>query len=165
METFIANFSLKNYIAELITTIEGEMKTWPEMVSELRHHLARRRTNAVTTAKRKANQMGRAETDTFMSQIATDHSISHVNNPLVPQPMCITTNATPTAKAQHILAFLENSSCEQVDAFIGEVASDWNVGNRLWPHLPQQLHDQIVSIRNTTRSGVSGGSTSKHSKW
>ena len=150
-ETFITNFSLENYTAELITTIEGRTKTWSEMVSELRTHLARRTTTAITTARRKANQMEHIHTDTFMPH--TDSQPSSI----VPNPVDHTATAHPSAKAQHILAFLENSSCDQVDAFVCRVASDWNVGNQLWPHLPQQLRDQIVSIRNTARNGVSGG--------
>ena len=84
---------------------------------------------------------------------------------IIPQPVDNTANATPTAKVQHTMSFLANSSLEQVDAFVGKVAINWNVGNMLWSHLPQQLHDQIVSIRNTARSGVSEGSASKHPQW
>ena len=38
--------------------------------------------------------------------------------------------------------------------FLAKVASDWNIGNQLWPHLPQQLRDQIVSIRNIAGSAT-----------
>ena len=125
---------MENCTAELITTIEGKTKTWPEIVSELRHHLARRTTNAVTTAGRKTNQVESADVDGTLPSNITDHSISNVNNvpsvpPIVPQPVDYTANATPTAKVQHILDFLKNGTHEQVDAFIGKVASDWNVAD------------------------------------
>ena len=107
-----------------MTTIEGRTKTWPEMVSELKTHLARRTTTAVTTARRKANQMEQINVDTFMPKTAP-------NPPNMPPS---TANVHPSVKAQHILAFLENSSHDQVDAFVGRVASDRNVGNQLWPH-------------------------------
>ena len=95
-ETFITNFSLKNCTSELMTTIEGRTKTWPEMVSELRTHLARRTTNTVTTARRKANQMEKVNVDTFVPENAP---ISPSLPPIVPSPVDHTPDANPSAKA------------------------------------------------------------------
>ena len=57
--------------------------------------------------------MEQINVDTFMPQTAP-------NPPTTPpSPVDQTANVHPSAKAQHILAFLENCSHDQVDAFVG----------------------------------------------
>ena len=119
--------------------------------------------------RRNGHGVEKVEVDTIMPQNQTGDIFFSADAPLlssptVPQPVNHTLNATPTVKVQQILAFLENSSCDQVVAFIGKAASDWNVGDVLWPHLQQQLQDKTVSVRNTVRSGVSGGINLKSPK-
>src|SRR5210317_2626889 len=48
-------------------------------------------------------------------------------------------------------------------SFVYSVAQDWNVGNQLWPHLPQQVKDQIIAIRKEQRPAYSGGGSRPNS--
>ena len=55
-------------------------------------------------------------------------------------------------------SFLAKMDSQGIMSFVYSVAQDWNVGNQLWPHLPQQVKDQIIVIRKKQKPAYSGGS-------
>ena len=53
-------------------------------------------------------------------------------------------------------SFLAKMDGPGIMGFVYSVAQDWNVGNQLWPHLPQQVKDQIIAIRKEQIPAYSG---------
>ena len=113
----------------LIENVEVSTDTWPAMVDELRHRLAKRQHHAVDIAKRKAHQ---ATTDHKMSQLSSQ--------PLEPDYSSIYTSL-------------------QQPSFIQALSSDWHVGYELWKHIPKEFQEKLTTICQEHLPVNSGGET------
>src|SRR5210317_1113829 len=135
---------------DMIEAVESTTTTWPDMVDALRQRIAR--------------HIGTQQ------QVATKHA--HLvqededpdNNPPISQNVVnsMQRGETPeqTVLAHSFLATMDNQG---IMSFIYSVAQDWNVGNQLWPHLPQQVKDQIIAIRKEHRPAYSRGESRPNS--
>ena len=56
--------------------------------------------------------------------------------------------------------FLSQAKPAQSAAFVCALSQDWNVGRKLWQHLPDDLKTTLVDLRKQGKSADSGGNPS-----
>ena len=110
---FVHDFTLPGITSELIESVETATDTWEEMVSELRHRLAKRSIHDKNFASSNAHLMNQ-EVDGIVAQVNNTQLV------LTP-PMMM--NAV-----QHDLV-----------SFVNALSSDWHVRVELWKALGDRL--------------------------
>src|SRR5210317_2619856 len=129
---------------DMIEAMESTTTTWPDMIDALRQQIAR--------------HIGTQQ------QVATKHA--HLvqgdenpnNNPPISWNVVNSMQRGETPETTVLVhSFLTTMDSPSIMSFIYSMEQDWNVGNQLWPHLPQQVKDQIIAIRKEQRPTYSGG--------
>src|SRR5210317_138662 len=143
-ELFISKFSTGPGTMDMIEALESTTTTWPDMVDALRQWIARR--------------IGTQQ------QVATKHAhlVQEDKDPNNNPPIsCNVVNSMQRGEKPETTAlvnsFLSTMDGPSIMSFVYSVAQDWIIGNQLWPHLPQQVKDQIIAIRKEQRPAYSGG--------
>src|SRR5210317_400851 len=143
-ELFISKFSAGQGTMDIIEAVESTTTTWPDIVDALRQRIAQ-------------------HIDT-QQQVATKHA--HLvqgeenlsNNPPISWSVVNSMEREETPETTVLVhSFLTTMDGLSIMSFVYSVVQDWNVGNQLWPHLPQQVKDQIISFRKEQRPAYSGG--------
>src|SRR5210317_2672824 len=141
-ELFISKLSAGPGTMGMIEAMESNTTTWPDMVDALRQRIAQ--------------HIGTQQ------QVATKHA--HLvqededpnNNPPISQNVVNSMQRGETLETTVLVhSFLATMDNPSIMSFIYSVVQDWNVGNQLWPHLPQQVKDQIIAIRKEQRPAYS----------
>src|SRR5210317_1128720 len=143
-ELFISKFSTGPGTMDMIEAVESTTTTWPDMVDALRQRIARRIGTQQQVATKRAHLVQEEENPN--------------NNPPISRSVVnsMETGEKPETTAL-VNSFLSTMDGPSIMSFVYSVAQDWNVGNQLWPHLPQQVKDQIIAIRKEQRPAHSGG--------
>src|SRR5210317_1706288 len=143
-ELFISKFSAGPGTMDMIEAVESTTTTWPDMVDALRHRIARHIGTQQQVATKRAHLL----------QEEDDPN----NNPPISRSV-VNSMETGEKPETTVLgnSFLSTMDGPSIMSFVYSVAQDWIVGNQLWPHLPQQVKDQIIAIRKEQRPAYSGG--------
>src|SRR5210317_2129166 len=149
-ELFISKFSAGPGTMDMIEAVESTTTTWPDMVDALRQRIARRIGTQQQVATKRAHLLQEEDNPNNIPPI----SRSVVNS--------METGEKPETTVL-VNSFLSTMDGPSIMSFIYSVAQDWNIGNQLWPHLPQQVKDQIIAIRKEQRPAYSGGESRPNS--
>src|SRR5210317_519909 len=149
-ELFISKFSAGPGTMDMIEAVESTTTTWPDMVDALRQRIARRIGTQQQVATKRAHLLQEEDNPN--------------NNPPISRSVV---NSMETGEKSEttvlVNSFLSTMDGPSIMRFVYSVAQDWNVGNQLWPHLPQQVKDQIIAIRKEQRPAYSGGESQPNS--
>src|SRR5210317_909669 len=143
-DLFISKFSADPGTMDMIEAMESTTTTWPDMVDALRQRIARHIGTQQQVATKRAHLVQEEDNPN--------------NNPPISRNVVNSMQRGKTPEQTVLVhSFLATIDNQGIMSFIYSVAQDWNVGNQLWPHLPQQVKDQIIAIRKEQRPAYSGG--------
>src|SRR5210317_274479 len=149
-ELFISNFSAGPGTMDMIEAVESTTTTWPDMVDALRQRIAQRIGTQQQVATKHAHLVQGEENSN--------------NNPPISWSVVNSMERGETPETTVLVhSFLTTMDGPSIMSFVYSMAQDWNVGNQLWPHLPQQVKDQIIAIRKEQRPTYSGGESQPNS--
>src|SRR5210317_2201962 len=133
-ELFISKFSAGPGTMDMIEAKESTTTTWPDMVDALRQRIAWHIGTQQQVATKCAHLVKEEENPN--------------NNPPISQNVVNSMQRGETLEQTvFVHSFLATMDNQGIMSFIYSMAQDWNAGNQLWPHLPQQVKDQIIAIR------------------
>src|SRR5210317_1017931 len=146
-ELFISKFSAGPGSMDMIEAMESTTTTWPDIVDALRQRIAWHIGTQQQVATKRAHLVQGEENPNNSPPISWN-VVNSMRRGETPET---------TVLVHSFLTTMDNPS---IMSFTYSMAQDWNVGNQLWPHLPQQVKDQIIVIRKDQRPDYSGGGVS-----